>query len=412
MNSQHSQIIPGVGQEAPVREPIPCPPGAGNVNPASLRFTEDFAIVDTETTGLDPDADAIIEIAVVRMRNGRREVFHSLVNPGFPIPPTSSAVNHITDEMVAGAPRIEDLRDDILHALDGAIPVAHNAAFDALFVDPAVGLKPDPESWICAMRLARHVFPQAPAFGNMVLRYWLKTNPDSLGLGAHRAADDCFVTFENLMHTLKACQERGIADLEGVLGLSNAPIYSERCPFYKHLDKPWADVPLDYVNWLLRERVDLDNDMKATLARELERRAAMPVAPATVMTFGKAHRDKLLAEVPTEYFEWMRRESKSVDPALDAGIDLELQRRSQGQSGTKARIADICRHRGGLDDVLVALENCAETDAPLSTLAALLGSSSQIWSQLVRSVPEDIQVSLKAAAIQAPPAARVRGPRP
>ena len=81
--------------------------------------------LDTETTGTG-QTDRIIQIAIVDM-NGE-PLFQSLVNPGVPIPAESSAVNGITDEMVADAPCFEDIASDVFDRLNGRLFIAHNAA--------------------------------------------------------------------------------------------------------------------------------------------------------------------------------------------------------------------------------------------------------------------------------------------
>ena len=61
-----------------------------------------FTCVDCETTGLDPDTDSIIEIAVIRFSFSEvLQSFESLVNPNRPISIESQAIHHISDEMVA-----------------------------------------------------------------------------------------------------------------------------------------------------------------------------------------------------------------------------------------------------------------------------------------------------------------------
>ncbi|MEJ6002701.1 3'-5' exonuclease [Paucibacter soli] len=323
------------GINKPIPQPVAIPPATGNIDPSSLIFTEDFAFVDTETTGMDAAVDKIVEIAIYRVRNGVPEVFHTLVNPAMPIPPTASAVHHITDEMVADKPRFEDIAEQVIHALDGAYVIAHNAPFDSPFVDGELGVEPDPKSWICSVRLAKHLMPNAPAYGNQVLRYWLKTNPKSEGLGAHRAIDDVHVSVENVRHMLKIAQEKGLKNFGQVLDLSNEPIIAPFMPFGEHVGKEFKDIPSSYLKWALglipgKKGLDLDADMRVTMERQLEipNRSVDVVVPDMVMNFGKPHNGKKMADVPTEYLEWIERENpRTCPPGVRVGVDKELSRR-------------------------------------------------------------------------------------
>ena len=97
-----------------------------------------YVCFDLETTGLDSVNDQIIEIGAVRVCNGIiKEKYHQLVNPDCNIPASASSVNHITDEMVSGAPMIYEILPDFLSFVGSDILVAHNARFDSKFIAQA-----------------------------------------------------------------------------------------------------------------------------------------------------------------------------------------------------------------------------------------------------------------------------------
>lgn len=96
-----------------------------------------FVVFDTETTGLDPAADALVQIAAVRAMKGRcipGETFETLVDPGRPIPRLAARVHGITDEAVRGAPGPIPAIAAFHAFARGAVLVAHNAPFDLAFL--------------------------------------------------------------------------------------------------------------------------------------------------------------------------------------------------------------------------------------------------------------------------------------
>ena len=95
-----------------------------------------LAVLDTETTGLDPNqGHAVIVVACVTLVGGEiGETWSTLVNPGRPIPPEAAAVHGITDAMVRGAPAPDAVAAELDARCAGRTLVFHNAAFDLPFL--------------------------------------------------------------------------------------------------------------------------------------------------------------------------------------------------------------------------------------------------------------------------------------
>lgn len=173
---------------------------------SSLSVLPDFpiyAIIDTETTGLDATRDTVVEIGAALYQGGRKiDEFQTFVDPQRPIPAEVSAVHHIIDADVAFKPvrteAIESLRAFLSRA---TVYVAHNVGFDASFL-PEI----NDRRWLCTMRLAKHLWPDAPNFKNQTLRYHLNLAVNTPNV--HRALDDIEVTAAVLFRGLSLARER------------------------------------------------------------------------------------------------------------------------------------------------------------------------------------------------------------
>jgi DNA polymerase-3 subunit epsilon len=156
------------------------------------------AVLDTETTGLDPASDKIIELALVKFEYSRAtgevgrvlEVYDGLEDPGMPIPPESTALHGITDEMVRGR-RLDEAAIERL--LDGVgLVIAHNAAFDRPFVERRLRGS-DSLAWGCSLR---EVPWEEAGIGSGKLEYLAYRY--GFFFDAHRAAIDCRAVLEVL----------------------------------------------------------------------------------------------------------------------------------------------------------------------------------------------------------------------
>ena len=157
----------------------------------------EFAVVDVETTGLDPRTERVVEIGLVLL-DGLRVVdsWSSFVNPEMPIPVRASFIHGIYDEDVMNAPRLEELQPEILRRCEGRVIAAHNARFDLSFL-PFLAER----EFICTMQLARRAFPAAPNHQNQTLRKFLRLDQDTqfASLGAHRALADALISAQILI---------------------------------------------------------------------------------------------------------------------------------------------------------------------------------------------------------------------
>lgn len=161
-----------------------------------IKKLSDYAVVDIETTGLSPHSDSIIEISALKVRdNVIKEVYSSLINPGYEIPSFISELTGITNKMLESAPKIESGLPDFIHFLGNDIIVGHNVNFDINFLyDISIELlsKPLSNDFIDTMRMARKIFPNAPHHRLQDISAMLSVNYS----GAHRAEQDCRITYQ------------------------------------------------------------------------------------------------------------------------------------------------------------------------------------------------------------------------
>ena len=154
-----------------------------------------YAVVDCETTGTDPAVDEIVSLAIVRLDADGVETtrYTSLVRPARPIPPEATAVHGIGDVDVAWAPRFADIAVDVLALLDGAVFVAHNAAFDLGMLQHAfarAGADYRPAGVACTLDAFRLLEPRE-------LSHRLESICERRGItlgGAHEALGDVVAT--------------------------------------------------------------------------------------------------------------------------------------------------------------------------------------------------------------------------
>ncbi len=172
----------------------------------------EFVVLDTETTGLRPGPNRVIEIAGIRLRGGEViDSFQSLVNPNRRLPPFIVQFTGITQEMVAGAPRAEQVFPDFLQFIEGAIIVGHNVGFDIGFLSYEAQLLgyAFPIDGLDTIPLARRFLPGLRRFKLDVVAGHLKIP----AANRHRALGDAKVTAAIFMKLLNLAQQQDIHTL-------------------------------------------------------------------------------------------------------------------------------------------------------------------------------------------------------
>ncbi len=87
--------------------------------------------LDVETTGLRPETDRIVEIAIV----SHGAAYCELVNPGIPIPAEATAIHGIEDADVGGCPPFSAIAEEVRERVEGACLLTYNGrSFDTLFL--------------------------------------------------------------------------------------------------------------------------------------------------------------------------------------------------------------------------------------------------------------------------------------
>ena len=170
-----------------------------------IGFGDEYVAFDLETTGLSSANDRIIEIGAVVMKNGEElDRFQTFVDPQRPLEKKIVELTGITDEMLKGAPKIEEVLPEFLKFVNGRVLVAHNSDFDTGFIRAACARQGLPYTYTAAdtLILSQNMLPQLNKFKLDIVSNALSL-PD---FNHHRAADDA-VTCGLIMHRLMARME-------------------------------------------------------------------------------------------------------------------------------------------------------------------------------------------------------------
>lgn len=241
----------------------------------TLIFKTTFACIDCESTGLDPQTDRIIEVAVSIFCGDRQlESLSTLIDPQVPIPKDSQLIHHIDDQMVKDQPLIQSVLPQVHNLVQGLPIVGHGIGFDIDLLNNAALCHRIPSRLksnrrIDTLRLAR-LYGQVSSNSLENLRQHFNI-PDE---GAHRAMGDVRVNIAVFLHLAKQFRT-----FEEMLARLEKPIEMRTIPLGKHKGRLFRDIPLDYLQWAAAKRFDLD--LQFSIQKEMRRRKQQ-------RTFGQA----------------------------------------------------------------------------------------------------------------------------
>jgi len=229
-------------------------------------------VIDTETSDLDPAKGAeLLEVAWIELTQNNNGVweptFHTDMRICYDgsISPHARAVHHIDPQKLTLQWGAHPKEDVIKHLISRIVPhtymVAHHAEFDSKFFPLING------PWICTMKASKHIWPNAPGYGNQVLRYWLdidiyKVCSEVVTHRPHSALYDVATTTGILLKMLENHTP------EQLWQMTQTPVKLQKINFGKHKGTAFADLPRDYLEWMLKKN-DFDENTMYTIRQLL-----------------------------------------------------------------------------------------------------------------------------------------------
>lgn len=171
--------------------------------------------LDCETTGLDVAVDRVVSAAGIVMQGPRlyrHLAYDRLVNPGVPIPASSTAIHGISDAMVADAPPVSEVLAELSGLLHGRVVIGHNIAFDLAVLRAEAARHgvawTDPPA-LCTALLFSFLYPRHRDLNMEAVAAMCGAEIE----GRHTAFGDCLVAAEIFAGMLPMLAERGVTTL-------------------------------------------------------------------------------------------------------------------------------------------------------------------------------------------------------
>ncbi|GAA5558105.1 exodeoxyribonuclease 10 [Acinetobacter schindleri] len=220
-------------------------------------------ILDTETHTLNGQpieiAYAPVDILDHKISLDKSRLFDQLYSCDEPISFAAMAVHHILESDLEGQPHYSSFK----LPQETTYIIGHNIDYDIRALEKC-GVNSFNIKAICTLALARRVWPDAEAHNISALIYMITRGSDrarEMIRKAHRADMDIILTANILMHIVHHLK---ISSIEELYEASEDARIPRTINFGKHRGTAIAELPADYVQWLLRQE-DLDPYLRKAL---------------------------------------------------------------------------------------------------------------------------------------------------
>lgn len=184
-----------------------------------------FVAFDTETTGLKPAVDRVVEIGALKFdTRGIISRMSILINPEMPMPEEAQQVNNITDAQLKNQPVIKTIMPDFLRYIKDCILVIHNAAFDISMMNcelERLGGTSLTNKVFDTLIFAKEVYPGFKSYN-------LQKLADQFAISvkdAHRATDDARVCMDFFHIAVKHFLEENADNIPAIIEQTDVQEY-------------------------------------------------------------------------------------------------------------------------------------------------------------------------------------------
>ena len=189
-------------------------------------------VLDTETTGLDPqDGHRIVEIGAVELHNHvpTGNVYHQYINPLITMPDQAFAIHGLSDEFLSDKPKFSEIAKEFLGFIGSAKLVIHNAAFDIKFINAELKRIDKEEITFDratdTLAIARKKFPGSPASLDSLCR---RFKIDNSARVVHGALLDSQILAEVYLELVGGKQPDFALNIANVSNENNNSIFHEK----------------------------------------------------------------------------------------------------------------------------------------------------------------------------------------